>query len=73
MHEKDFYDCNVFRRRYDRSIGHPVVLIQQQQTHALWREYKLYKGASQNQVKPVRILDSPQKEKFFFGLIEVKN
>lgn len=56
--------------RYDRSIGHPVVLIQQQQTHALWREYKLYKGASQNQVKPVRILDSPQKEKFFFGMLE---
>ena len=56
--------------RDDRSIGHPVVLLQQQQTHALWREYKIYKGASPNQVKPVRILDTPQKEKFFFGMLE---
>ena len=45
--------------RYDRSIGHPVVLLQQPQTHALWREFKLYTGAPPNQVKPVRILDSP--------------
>ena len=56
--------------RDDRSIGHPVVLLQQPQTHALWREYKIYKGASPNQVKPVRILDAPQKEKFFFGMLE---
>ena len=56
--------------RDDRSIAHPVVLLQQQQTHALWREFKIYKGASPNQVKPVRILDAPQKEKFFFGMLE---
>lgn len=56
--------------RDDRSIGHPLVLIQQQQTHALWREFKIYKGASPNQVKPVRILDTPQKERFFFGMLE---
>ena len=46
--------------RADRSIGDPVVLLQQQQTHALWREFKIYKGSSPNQVKPVRILDVPQ-------------
>ena len=28
------------------------------------------KGASANQVKPVRALDVPIKQKFFFGLIE---
>ena len=56
--------------RDDRSIGHPVVLLQQRQTHALWREFKIFKGASPNQVKPVRILDVPQKEKFFFGMLE---
>ncbi len=61
----EYYTC-----RYDRSIGHPVVLLQQPQTHALWREFKIYKGSSPNQVKPVRILDSPQKEKFFFGMLE---
>ena len=56
--------------RYDRSIGHPVVLLQQPQTHALWREFKIYKGSSPNQVKPVRVIDTPQKEKFFFGMLE---
>ena len=61
----EYYTC-----RYDRSIGHPVVLLQQPQTHALWREFKIFKGSSPNQVKPVRILDSPQKEKFFFGMLE---
>ena len=52
------------------SIDTPVVLIQQQETHALWREYKLMKGSSSNQIKPVRILDVPMKQKFFFSLLE---
>ena len=52
------------------SLDKPLVLIQQRQTHALWREFKLLKGSSANQVKPVRILDSPMKQKFFFGLVE---
>lgn len=56
--------------RYDRSLGDPVVLIQQQQTHALWREMRLHKGSSPNQVKPIRVLDVPMKQKFFFGLLE---
>lgn len=54
----------------DGSLGIPLVLIQQQQTHALWREFKMLKGASSNQVKPVRVLDVPMKQKFFFGLVE---
>ena len=52
------------------SIDTPLVLIQQQETHALWREYKLMKGSSANQVKPVRVLDVPIKQKFFLGLVE---
>ncbi len=36
----------------DGSLGVPLVLIQQMQTHALWRELKLAKGASANQVRP---------------------
>lgn len=52
------------------SIDTPLVLIQQQETHALWREFKMMKGSSSNQVKPVRILDVPMKQKFFFGLVE---
>jgi hypothetical protein len=52
------------------SIDTSLVLIQQRETHALWREYKLMKGSSANQVKPVRILDAPIKQKFFLGLVE---
>ena len=56
--------------RDDGNIGHAVVLLQQAETHALWREFKIYKGSSPNQVKPVRVIDTPQKEKFFFGMLE---
>ena len=52
------------------SIDEPLILIQQQETHALWREYKLMRGSSSNQVKPVRTLDVPVKQKFFLGLVE---
>ena len=52
------------------SLGRPLVLIQQPQTHALWRELMLTKGVSRNQVKPVKVLDTPMKQRFFFELIE---
>ena len=52
------------------SIDTPLILIQQKETHALWREYKMMKGSSSNQVKPVRVLDVPMKQKFFLGLVE---
>ena len=58
----------VFNTR--KSLDMPMVLIQQQETHALWREYKIMKGSSPNQVKPVRVLDVPMKQKFFLGLVE---
>lgn len=28
------------------------------------------KGVSSNQLKPVRVLDTPMKERFFFALVE---
>jgi len=34
-----------------------------EETRALWRKYKLMKGSSPNQVKPVRVLDGPMKQK----------
>lgn len=52
------------------SLGRPMVLIQKQRTHAFWREMMLAKGASRNQVKPVRVLDTPMKQHFFFSLVE---
>ena len=37
----------------------------------LYRELMIMKGYSANQLKPVHLIDSPLKEKFFFGLKEV--
>ena len=71
----DEFLCDInpeyyFYRFTRGSIDPPLVLIQQQETHALWREFKLMKGSSSNQVKPVRVLDVPMKQKFFLGLVE---
>lgn len=42
----------------------------EQETYALYRDIMLTRGVSENQLKPVRIIDTPFKEKFFFGLID---
>lgn len=39
------------------------------ETYALYRDMMLYKGVSENQIKPVRVIDNPRKKKFFFGLL----
>ena len=51
-------------------IDHGVLFLQQEQTHALWCELRIQKGASLNQVKPVRVLDTPMKKQFFYALRE---
>ena len=78
--------CDEYRQILERHLGEvnpvykecrdtteidtAVLYLQQQQTHALWREIKVHNGASLNQVKPVRVLDTPMKMKFFYGLVE---
>ncbi len=52
-------------------IDHAVLYLQQQQTHALWRDVRMHKGTSLNQVKPVRVLDTPMKKDFFYALREM--
>ncbi len=42
----------------------------EQETYALYRDVMLTKGVSENQIKPVRIIDTPFKEKFFFNFID---
>ncbi len=42
----------------------------QQETYYLYRDMMMLKGISENQIKPVRVIDTPRKEKFFFGLID---
>lgn len=61
----------VYKEELDTNeIDHGVLFLQQEQTHALWRELRIQKGASLNQVKPVRVLDTPMKKQFFYALRE---
>ncbi|MCR5088494.1 MAG: GH3 auxin-responsive promoter family protein [Oscillospiraceae bacterium] len=70
--EKHLGEVNpVYKECLDTTeIDRAVLYLQQQQTHALWREIRVHKGTSLNQVKPVRVLDTPVKMKFFYGLRE---
>ena len=70
--EKHLGDINpVYRECVDTNeICHGVLYLQQMQTHALWREVRVHRGTSLNQVKPVRVLDTPMKKKFFYALLE---
>ena len=51
-------------------LGRMELVFLQQQTYQLYRDMMIMKGKSLNQLKPVRVIDTPAKEKFFFGLIE---
>ncbi len=42
----------------------------QQETYYLYRDMMMLKGISENQIKPVRVIDTPRKKRFFFGLID---
>ena len=70
--EKHLGEVNpVYKECRDtQEIAQPKLYIQQWQTHALWRDLKVHKGTSLNQVKPVRVLDTPMKKKFFYSQIE---
>ena len=46
------------------------LFIEEQQTYQLYRELMIMKGTSPNQVKPVRVIDTPAKKDFFYGLRE---
>jgi len=70
--EKHLGEVNpVYKECIDTNeIAHAVLYLQQMQTHALWRDLKVHKGTSLNQVKPVRVLDTPAKKEFFYKLRE---
>ena len=70
--EKHLGEVNpVYKECIDTNeIAHAVLYLQQLQTHALWRDVKVHKGTSLNQVKPVRVLDTPMKKNFFYKLRE---
>jgi len=70
--EKHLGEVNpVYKECIDTNeIAHALLYVQQMQTHALWRDIKVHKGTSLNQVKPVRVLDTPMKKSFFYKLRE---
>ncbi|SDB11861.1 GH3 auxin-responsive promoter family protein [Eubacterium oxidoreducens] len=51
-------------------LGRTKLCVTQSETYMLYRDMMLMKGVSQNQLKPVRVIDTPMKEKFFFNLLE---
>ena len=51
-------------------LGKTELKFVQQQTYQLYRDLMIMKGTSSNQLKPVRVIDTPMKERFFFGLVE---
>ncbi|MBQ9010490.1 MAG: GH3 auxin-responsive promoter family protein [Clostridia bacterium] len=54
-------------------LGKTELVTVQQQTYQLYRDYMITKGVSPNQLKPVRVIDTPIKHNFFFSLKEVKD
>ena len=54
------------------TLGKTKLCITQQEAYMLYRDIMIRKGVSQNQLKPVRAIDTPMKEKFFFKFIEME-
>lgn len=54
----------------DGTLGRTKLCITQKETYMLYRDLMIMKGVSQNQLKPVRAIDTLMKEKFFFKLVE---
>jgi len=62
-----------FGYKYERECGnihHSRLFIQQRQTHLFYRELQIMKGAPRNQLKPVRVLKTPELKAFFTRMIE---
>ncbi|MDO5572490.1 MAG: GH3 auxin-responsive promoter family protein [bacterium] len=51
-------------------LGRTELHYVQSETYALYRDLQVKRGVSLNQLKPVRVIDNPVKEKFFFSLID---
>ncbi len=55
----------------DDVLGMPKLTFLQSQTFQLYREIKMYKsGISENQLKPVHVLTTPEMIRFFSGMVE---
>ncbi|MEG0217644.1 MAG: GH3 auxin-responsive promoter family protein, partial [Raoultibacter sp.] len=54
----------------DGTFAPASVRILHEQTYQLWRDMRVVHGASPNQIKPVHIIDTDQKKKFFYALVD---
>ncbi len=64
-----YYDCYA-----DHWLDKPEVFFLQAETSLLYRDMMVFKGASLNQLKPVRVIMNERQRKFFFALRQdVKN
>ncbi len=52
----------------DHWLDKPEVCFLQPQTSLLYRDMMVYRGASMNQLKPVRVIMNERQRKFFFAL-----
>ena len=58
-----YYDCYE-----DHWLDKPEVYFLQPETSLLYRDMMVFRGASMNQLKPVRVIMNERQRKFFFGL-----
>ena len=55
---------------HDGVLGKMELVFLQQQTFQLYNDVMIMKGASANQLKPVRVIDTTSKKNFFFRMKE---
>ncbi len=60
-----YYECYE-----DKWLGKPEVYFLQPQTSLLYRDMMVMRGASLNQLKPVRVIMNERQRKFFFALLQ---
>ena len=58
-----YYDCYA-----DHWLDKPEVYFLQPETQLLYRDMMVMRGASMNQLKPVRVIMNERQRRFFFGL-----
>ena len=56
------------RYRKEKKLGCLEVILLQPQTFALYRDIRVWNGASPNQLKPIHVINDPKTEAFFRGL-----
>lgn len=60
-----YFDCYD-----DHWLDKPEVFFLQPETSLLYRDMMVFKGASLNQLKPVRVIMNERQKKFFFALVQ---